>query len=342
MFCVECGAEGPTVGGLCPRCFAKRHPLVEPPAHVDLPRCRQCGALRFRAGWSRVDLEKTIPRLLEEKIPPLPPYPRARFTAAARPEDEANFLLAVTASGAYEGVEQTQTFRVRLRLKPSLCDTCARQSSKYYEGILQVRADDRDLTEQEVRTVRTLVLSRVDRTREEAGDFVSKVEEVRGGMDFYLSTNALGTRLAKEIAEAMGGTVTASPKLYGQRQGKELYRVTTLVRLPAFRVGDVVRHRGALAEVVEVRPFMELRDLASGQVRRFKAKDLRGVHRVDAERFEAELRAGADGRVVAVHPDSGAERPLRTGGAKARGRKPVVWAADGVYLSAIRAAGSKD
>ena len=341
MFCVECGAEGPVYQGVCASCFAKKHPLVEPPANVDVPRCAQCGAFHFRSGWSRVDLDAAIPLLLREKVRALPPYEHVTFTHVAREEDPNNYFLTVKAAGRFEDLRQVQDFHVRLRIKPSVCDPCAKQAGHYFEGILQVRAEDRDLTPAEMRAVRTLVLSRVERGRDEGGDFLSRMEEMHGGLDFYVSTNALGTRLAKEVADAFGGTVTSSPKLYGQRQGKELYRVTTLVRLPAFGVGEVVRHKGALAEVVALRPFVELRDLVAGETRRYKPKDVRGLRRVDAERFRAEIRIAEGGRAVAVHPESGAERPIRSRGVKRAGPAVVVWTADDAYVSGLAADGSK-
>ena len=340
MFCVECGAEGPVYEGVCASCFGKKHPLVEPPAYVDVPRCAQCGAFHFQSGWSRVDLDAAIPRLLRERIRPLPPFDNMTFTHALREEDPNNYFLTVTATGRFDDLYQGQDFHVRLRIKPSMCDTCQKQAGRYYEGILQVRAEDRDLTTAEMRSVRTLVLARVERGRDEGADFVSRTEEIHGGLDFYVSTNRLGARLAKEIVEAFGGSISASPKLFGQRQGKEIYRVTTLVRLPAFRVGDVVRHKGVLNEILSLRPFTELRDLRTGEKRRYKAKDLRGLRRVDAERFETEIRPDARGQLLAEHPDSGAERPIRTPGA-GPGRHIVVWTAEEAYLSALDGDASK-
>ena len=341
MFCVECGAEGPVYQGVCASCFAKKHPVVEPPAALDVPRCSRCGAFRFRSEWTRVDLDMAIPQLLREQVRALPPFERVTFTHVAREEDANNYFLTVKATGRFQDLRTVQDFHVRLRVKPSVCDTCAKEAGRYFEGILQVRAEDRDLTPQEVRAVRTLVRSRVERTRDEASDFVSRTEEIHGGIDFYVSTNALGTRLAREVAAAFGGTVSASPKLYGQRNGKELYRVTTLVRLPAFQTGDVVRRKDTLSEVLALRPFVELRDLVSGETRRYKPKDLRGVRRIDAERFEAEIRIDDRGEAVAVRPDSGAERPLRTRGARRAGRAVVVWTAEDAYASGLPADASK-
>jgi len=339
MFCVECGREGPTALSLCAACFAKKHRLVEPPPHTDVSRCTECGRLRFEGSWTRSDLDLAIPRILREAVSPLPPFERVSFTHVIRPEDTNNFLLTVKASGRYEGVEIVQDFHVRLRVKPTLCDVCSKQKSRYYEGIVQVRGDGRDLTAQEVREVRTFVRARVDRGRDASGEFLSKIEEIHGGLDFYASSNALGKVLARALAEAYGGTVTTSPKLFGQRGGKEIFRVTSLVRLPAFHRGDVVRHRDALEEVVKIASFVILRDLRSGEERRYKPKDLRGLRKTDAERFATVLET--HGReVLATHPDSGAERPVATRGARP-GPAIVVWTADGAYVSALPADPSK-
>jgi len=287
-----------------------------------------------------VDLDVAIPQLLREKVRALPPFEHVAFTHVAREEDANNYFLTVKASGRFEDLRQVQDFHVRLRIKPSVCDTCAKQAGRYFEGILQVRAEDRDLTPAEMRAVRTLVLARVERGRDEGGDFISRTEEIHGGLDFYVSTNGLGQRLAKELADTFGGTVSASPKLFGQREGKEIYRLTTLVRLPAFEVGDVVRHKSEVTEVISLRPFVELRNLITGEKRRYKPKDLRGLRRMDAERFEADLRPNPGGGLVATHPESGAERPLGTKGAKP-GRAVVVWTADEAYVSALPPVSSK-
>jgi len=90
-----------------------------------------------------------------------------------------------------------------------------------------------------------------------------------------------------------------------------------------------------------VRPFVVLRDLVSGEERRFKPKDIRGARRIDAERFEARLVRLESGEVAAVHPETAEERPLRTA-PKAASRAVVVWTPDGAFLSSLPADTSKD
>jgi len=341
MFCVECGAEGPTYEGLCAKDFTRKHPVVWPPDVLDVDRCSSCGSLRFRSGWSKLDRDLATMRLLRERIPAERPFERVSFTFVAREEDANNLSLTVKALGRFQDLESVQGFRTRLRIKPSLCDTCQKQRGRYYEGILQVRGEGRELTPAEVRAMRTFVAARVDRGAEE-GAFVSRIEELDGGLDFYVSANALGKNLARDIAEAFGGSVTSSPKLFGQRQGREVYRVTSLVRLPPFQVGDVVRHKARLAEVVAVRPFVVLRDLASGEERRFKAKEVRGARRLDAERFEARIERPAPGEAIAIHHESGQGRPVTPAPPDRIARAVVVWTSDGTFLSALPPDASKN
>jgi nonsense-mediated mRNA decay protein 3 len=341
MFCVECGTEGPVYEGLCAKCFQKRYPVVAPVDLLDVLRCDSCGKFRIRSGWTKMDRDLLIPQLLREAMPPLAPYERVGFTAVSREEDANNLAVTVKALGRFRDLALVQDFHLRLRIKPSLCDSCQKQRGRYYEGILQVRGEDRELAAREVRAVRTFVAARVDRS-EDTEAFISRIEEVHGGLDFYLSKNALAKGLAREIASAFGGTVRASPKLYGQRQGREVYRVTALVRLPAFQKGDVVRHKGTLAEVTSVRPFVVLRDLTSGEARRFKPKEVRGANRIDAERFEVRLERLESGETVAVHPETLEERPLRSGPKADAARGVVVWTPEGVYLSNLPPDASKD
>src|SRR5688572_9524136 len=264
MFCVECGAEGPVYEGLCANCFRKKHPVVGAAEVLDLPRCTSCGSFRLRSGWSKVDRDLALTQLLREAMPPLAPYERVAFTHVAREEDANNLSVTVKAVGRFQDIAPVQGFHLRVRLKPSLCDTCQKQRGRYFEGTLQVRGDNRELAAREARAIRTFVAARVDRS-DDRDAFVSRPEEVDGGLDFHVSKNALVMRLARDLQGTFDGLVSASPKLFGQREGREIYRVTALVRLGAFRERDIVRHKGRLAEVTSVRPLVVLCDLETGE-----------------------------------------------------------------------------
>jgi len=232
MFCVECGREGPTIDGLCAEDFRKRHPIVRPPEAIDANVCADCGRIEMGKGWARVDLEIAIPSLLRERIPVDPRASRVTFTHTSRAEDPRNLDVAAKVAAQIEGLDLVESFRVRLRLKAGLCPTCTRRHSKYYEGILQVRTETKDLGPEDRDRLVGFVEAAVARRSAKGEEvFISKIEDVRGGTDLYLSSNTAARSIARELADAFYGSVGSSPKLYGQKNGKDLYRVTYLVRL---------------------------------------------------------------------------------------------------------------
>lgn len=233
MFCVECGREGPTFEGLCRDCFLRKHPLVHPPETLDVAVCAHCGRLEVAGRWEKAELDDAIPDLLEARVPVDPRATRHAFTHSARREDGRNFLLTVTLAARVHDRDIEESFRTRLRVKRGVCPTCSRQRGKYFEAILQVRAEGRPITgEERGRLVAFVEAAVARRTAKGEELFVSKVEDVRGGADVYLSSNAAGRAIARELADAFHGTVGASPKIYGRRLGKDLYRVTYVVRIP--------------------------------------------------------------------------------------------------------------
>jgi nonsense-mediated mRNA decay protein 3 len=233
MFCVECGREGPTHEGLCGECFLRKHPVVRPPEALDVSVCAHCGRIETDRGWEKVDLEDAIPALLEARIPVDPAAGRHAFTHAVRREDARNLLLTVTLQARVHDLDVVESFRTRLRVKRRVCPTCSRQRGQYFEAILQVRAEGRALAKEERARLLAFVEAAIARrVRKGEALFISKVEDVRGGADVYLSSNSAARTIARELADAVHGAVGASPKIYGRKNGKDLYRVTYVVRVP--------------------------------------------------------------------------------------------------------------
>jgi len=84
-----------------------------------------------------------------------------------------------------------------------------------------------------------------------------------------------------------------------------------------------------------------LRDLVTGEARRFKPKDVRTARRVESERFEAKIERLESGQVVAIHPESEEARTLRPRPDDRTDRAVVVWTPEGAYLSRLPPGPSK-
>jgi len=98
----------------------------------------------------------------------------------------------------------------------------------------------------------------------------------KGGFDVKVSSNPFARRLARHLTQELGGAaITSSATLHTQREGREQYRATYLVRLPAFRKGDVVLWRRARYRVVAVGDPVRLEHAETGEMMRVRPRELR-------------------------------------------------------------------
>jgi NMD protein affecting ribosome stability and mRNA decay len=94
-------------------------------------------------------------------------------------------------------------------------------NQSYYEAIIQLRPAD----EKVVDFVRSQI--------KERGAFISKIEELKTGVDIYVSDQRFARALSKKLKVRFGGEVKLTRKLHtvSKSSGNPLYRVTVLFRL---------------------------------------------------------------------------------------------------------------
>jgi nonsense-mediated mRNA decay protein 3 len=107
------------------------------------------------------------------------------------------------------------------------------------------------------------------------GAFISKIERVKGGLDFYFSTAKAAGAVAREIQDTRCAEYKESSSLWGRRDGEEVYRMTYLVRMPGFARGDVVEFEGRDYFVSRMsRNAVQGIDLVTGEERLLKIKSV--------------------------------------------------------------------
>ncbi len=275
MFCVECGAEGKTYEGVCLKCLTDRRALIRLPEYVDIPQCKRCGHFQAGTAWAEMEVEDAIRNGVARREERDALVSGATLTAlAVEPEDAMNFRVRAEYAITLADDQVPWEAATKVRLKAGVCPTCSRRAGGYYEAILQVRGDGRDLTGEESETVRALVQGALGARPD---DFVTREEAVNGGLDLYLSSKALAKRLAAEIQRSLGGLVGTSSSLHTRRAGRDVYRMTYLIRIPGYAPGDVVEVEGRLRQVGSVGDSVTLIDLATGESDRVEAAALTGV-----------------------------------------------------------------
>ena len=246
MFCVKCGEEDvETINGLCLNCFLDGRKLISMPHHVDLMRCANCEEFSIDDQWVRKDLDQAVEDIALSSLAVIPEGRVASVGVMTEKQEDKTFVVHVQADVDVSGVIATDEDSVIVRLKNTVCKRCSRQLGSYYESIIQVRTGEKtlddDLRDEVVRSVTASVETQSKTNR---SLFISKVQEVPGGVDIYLSSISLGKTLTRELSETYGAEVKESSSLVGvSSDGQEVYRVTFLLRLPMYHVGDVIQFK---------------------------------------------------------------------------------------------------
>ena len=128
--------------------------------------------------------------------------------------------------------------------------------SGYYEGILQMRG----CTDEAVRFARDSISSA-------EGVQITKEMNVKGGVDFFITSNKFLKKLGRMLKARFTGIIKQTSKLHTEdkQSGKKIYRGTILFRMPSFSVGDVGMLNGDEVKVLSIADQVMLQDTKSGK-----------------------------------------------------------------------------
>lgn len=276
MFCVECGREDELIGSLCKECFSKKHSLVSLADHVDLTLCTHCSAMETEKGWKDMgSMREAVETAIEQALDLSKDARVTHMKVQMSQKDERNLQADVDVLLTIDGKEFERKLGTIVRLKRGSCSECSKQQGKYYEAILQVRGHGRSLPERTEDEVDRFVRERVAFMRKSSREiFLSKVERVKGGLDFYFSTIPAARSIAREIQNSMCAEYKESSSLWGRRDGKDIYRMTFMVRFLGFAPGDVIEHDSALYYVTGMsRGMVRGVEISKGEERAIRVKE---------------------------------------------------------------------
>ena len=269
LFCPECGKETSELyNNRCRECFLSNLTLITCPSVIKIRVCPVCGA-HFTAGkWVRETDQREV--LFHEITGSIMLHPDAKHEELDISEeeiDQSRFLAHVIVSAVVSGLNATATADVEIRIKNETCDTCSRIAGGYYAGIVQLRASNRIISGKEVDRCIELADHLLKKLTGK-GDrfaFISKVEELKEGVDLYIGSATSCKQVCRAIIRELGGSYTTSPSLVGRKDGEDLYRITCAMRLPEFISGDIVAIRDMVIEVAHQDKQIHGTDLINGR-----------------------------------------------------------------------------
>jgi nonsense-mediated mRNA decay protein 3 len=265
-FCPKCG--GPSKGGLCPRCRVEETEWLVCEPRVSFIQCPTCGSLKHGNSWSDVaePAEQLATELATGALHIHEDVTDINLEVEVTEPSPNRTVCAVHVTGNLYGVPVSDRCRVEIAWKKEQCDRCCRLSGGYYEGILQLRATGRRPEAFEKERV-TAIAYAVEEEMQQQGErlsFISKIDETKDGLDIVVASHHIGEAIARAIVRELGGKTTVHPKLVGERDGKKIYRLTFLVRLPCYQKGDVI--------LLDNR-YYEIREMGSGSMKVFDLRE---------------------------------------------------------------------
>ena len=317
MFCVKCGAEDvETINGLCMDCFLNGRKLISMPHHVDLMRCANCEEFSVDDQWVRKSLEQAVEDIALTTLTVIPEGRVVSVGVMTEKQEDKTFVVHVQADIDVNGVMATDEDSVIVRLKNTVCKRCSRQLGSYYESIIQVRTGEKtlddDLRDEVVRSVTASVELQAKTNR---SLFISKVQEVPGGVDIYLSSISLGKTLTRELSETYGAEVKESSSLVGvSSDGQEVYRVTFLLRLPMYHVGDILMFNDRPYKLTAVNKnggkMIDLYDFRETSIKKFELLTVKVLFK-EKDIKEATVVSSSPKEIQVLHPTSFITKDVR-------------------------------
>ena len=242
MFCVECGKECELIGPLCPECYSKKKVVVGLPQYIDVVQCSHCSSFLLDGRWAEAgSVKEAVEHAVERELQVPGGLHVEGTTVQLSEKDERTYEATVTVALTAQGHRFERELAATIRMKQGVCKECSKQKGSYYEAIIQLRGNDRSLPDEVEKATDRYVRKRIETMRANNREvFLTKVERVRGGVDFYVSIAQAARIVARELQDQHSAEFKESSSLWGLRDGRDVYRVTFLVRLPRFGAGDVI------------------------------------------------------------------------------------------------------
>ena len=255
MFCPECGStDKEMVGDICIDCFLKEFQMIELPERIEVQICSHCNSKLEEGKWSDefIPEEEIIYRALEKNI---------KIADEVENEDinlEIDQIKGTIAScyvevvGEVHGTQIDEVHETEVKLLKTVCPTCSKVQSGYYETVIQFRADSREIKPQEYKKADEVVeRTLIKQSKKDKLAYCPQIAKLKEGYDYYIGSFKTGKKVAEALTEEFGGIIKESPRLISEDKstGKGLYRIWISVRIPEFEIGDFIKYENKIIQV---------------------------------------------------------------------------------------------
>ena len=220
MFCVVCGKNEIFIDSQCKECYFKSHTVVQIPDKIAVMRCKFCNAVLIGKEWhDGISLDKII--ISNLKLDKGSKIESISIKMIHGNEYQALYkvTLGIQVSTDFDHESVVIDKEVIVKNNYSVCVKCSRLRGGYYEDIVQIRNFDELITKELVSMINP--------------EQISKEIYLKNGVDVYIIDKHFTKRFISNISRLKSKykfEVTTSRKLYGKKDGVDVYRTTYLLR----------------------------------------------------------------------------------------------------------------
>jgi nonsense-mediated mRNA decay protein 3 len=234
-FCIKCGNGKDLVNEYCKDCFKEESSVLDRFKELKVVICNHCNNYLYNNSWKEkeskdleTDIRKIVEKLFKKKIVLTENVDLKDLKIKINLPDDLKVSngtvetidMEVHVIGVIKNVELEDDYVVPLKLEFSTCNNCKRMKGRYFEAKLQIRPRNEK------------VLKFVEEYCEGRKNlFISKVDDVKEGYDVYLSDQRETRNLGNLLKKKFDGKTKESKKIFGQKDGQDVYRGTVLFRL---------------------------------------------------------------------------------------------------------------
>lgn len=247
MFCPECGStDKKMVGDICIDCFLKDFQMLEVPKRIEVQICSHCNSKLEEGKWSEefIPEEEIIYRALERNIEIADEVSDEHVTLEIRQMKGTIAECGIEITGEVEGIRIDDVYDTEVKILKTVCPTCSKLQSGYYESVIQFRADNREIKDEEYAKADEIVeRTLIKQSKTDKLAYCPQIAKLKEGYDYYIGSLKSGRKVVEALKEEFGGVIKESPRLISEDKstGKGLYRIWISIRIPEFEVGDFIK-----------------------------------------------------------------------------------------------------
>lgn len=143
--------------------------------------------------------------------------------------------------------------KTTLNIEITLCPKASRETSKYFEGVLQLKHSNKKVVD--------FIHGELEKQKPK-GVFITKEKIGQDRSDFFITDQTYLKSLAVKIQKEFGGTISLNPTLFSRDRhaGKDLYRLTLLLELPTIAKNNIIVVGDKLYKVSSVQQKINVQD----------------------------------------------------------------------------------